>query len=174
MPAIPDQTPCPSTGATARARDPCTNNFRPPASKHQTAISKLWQVLRPGQLKLLPITHVYMYSMCIGNCRLSWVFQWRLWQWIDGRRALLGTDALRDRYVVFPKSAMICVACCNLIALWHSSLICIFGALPDVCWPRLLEAQLCLTLPSMPCASMRIWRVRAIYLFLTQPQSLTH
>ena len=30
--------------------------------------------------------------------------------------------------------------------------------------PRLLEAQLCLTLPSMSCASMRIWRVRAIYL----------
>ena len=47
--------------------------------------------------------------------------------------ALLGTDAFRDRYVVFPKSAMICVACCNLIALWYSSFICIFGALPDVC-----------------------------------------
>ena len=52
---------------------------------------------------------------------------------IDGRRALLGSDAFRDRYVVFPKSAMICVACYNLIALWHSSFICIFGALPDVC-----------------------------------------
>ena len=121
-----------STGATARARDPCTNNFRPPASNIRPSYSKLWQVLRPGQLKLLPITHVYMYSMYMGNCGFSWVFQWRWWQWIDGRRALLGTDAFRDRYVVFPKSAMICVACCNLIALWHSSLICIFGALPDV------------------------------------------
>ena len=50
-----------------------------------------------------------------------------------GRRTLLGIDAFRDRYVVFPKSAMICVACCNLIALWYSSFICIFGALPDVC-----------------------------------------
>ena len=120
-----------STGATAAARDPCTDNFRSPASKHQTVISKLWQVLRPGQLKLLPITHIYMYSMCMGN-GFSWIFRWRWWQWIDGRRALLGTDALRDRYVVFPKSAMICVACCNLIALWHSSFICIFGALPDV------------------------------------------
>ena len=69
----------------------------------------------------------------MGNCGFSWVFQWRWWQWIDGRRAFLGTDAFRDRYVVFPKSAMICVACCNLIALWYSSFICIFGALPDVC-----------------------------------------
>ena len=108
-------------------------NFDPRHQNIRPSYSKLWQVLRPGQLKLLPITHVYMYSMYMGNCGFSWVFQWRWWQWIDGRRALLGTDAFRDRYVVFPKSAMICVACCNLIALWHSSLICIFGALPDVC-----------------------------------------
>ena len=54
-------------------------------------------------------------------------------QWDDGKRTRLGTYAFRDRYVVFPKSVLMCVTCCNLIALWRSSLICIFGALPDVC-----------------------------------------
>lgn len=108
-----------STGATARARDQCTNNFRPPASNIRPSYSKLWQVLRPGQLKLLPITHVYMHSMCMGNCGISWISQWRWQQWADGKRTLLSTYAFRDRYVTLPS---LFFHHCNFI--WR---------LPDVC-----------------------------------------
>ena len=83
----------------------------------------------------------------MGNCGFSWIFQWRWWQWIDERRTLLGTDAFRDRYV-----ALNFVTFHSFDAIWTS-----------IVRPRLLEAQLCPTLPFMLCASMCIWRVRTIY-----------
>ena len=84
--------------------------------------SKLWQVLRPGQLKLLPITHVY--TMCMGNCGVSWIFQWRWQQWADGRRTLLGTYAFRGRYGHF-----ICVLPCCSCFSFATSLMKLYLAL---------------------------------------------
>ena len=117
-----------STGATARARDPCTDNFRSPASKHQTVISKLWQVLRPGQLKLLPIAHVYPCAWAlmrsagssngVGNNGLT------------ESVPLLGTYAFRDRHVTSPScllraALMYVISICNFTCIWR---------LPDVYW----------------------------------------
>ena len=56
---------------------------------------------------------------------------------------------------------MICVACCNLIALWYSSFICIFGALPDVCCTASSIGSTAVS--HIALHVMRIWRVRAIY-----------
>ena len=43
-----------STGATARARDPCTDKFRPPASKYQTVIFKTVASSTAGAIEATP------------------------------------------------------------------------------------------------------------------------
>ena len=87
-----------------------------------------------GAIEATPnCTYVYLHPMCMGTCGISWIFPLRWRQWIDGRRTLLGTDAFRDRYV-----ALNFVIFHSFDAIWTSNVR-----------PRLLETQLCLTLPSM-------------------------
>ena len=102
--------------------------FSTPGIKYQTVISKLWQVLRPGQLKLLPIAHVYPCAWAlmrsagssngVGNNGLT------------ESVPLLGIYAFRDRHVTSPScllraALMYVISICNFTCIWR---------LPDVYW----------------------------------------
>ena len=93
-----------------------------------------------------------------------------LWDQLDLPMAL----ATMDWRKAYP-----CVPCWvftrSVTGMWHPQVVCyvllwcmwfpfatslVFGAYrTSIGWLRLLEAQLCLILPSMPYVSMRIWRV---------------
>jgi hypothetical protein len=91
--------------------------FSTPGIKYQTVISKLWQVLQPGQLKLLPIAHAYPCAWAlmrsagssngVGNNGLT------------ESVPLLGTDAFHDRHVTSP-------SCLLRAALMYVIYICNF------------------------------------------------
>ena len=74
--------------------------FSTPGLKYQTVISKLWQVLRPGQLKLLPIAHVYpcAWALMRSAGSSSGVGNNGLTESVP----LLGIYAFRDRHVTSP------------------------------------------------------------------------
>jgi hypothetical protein len=105
--------------------------FSTPGIKYQTVISKLWQVLQPGQLKLLPVAHAYPCAWAlmrsagssngVGNNGLT------------ESVPLLGTDAFHDRHVTSPScllraALMYVIYFCNFINELYLALI------PDVCW----------------------------------------